>query len=121
MNKKLRPSYISTPFKIFATSKKGWGYFLVNLATGVQIYRHPQHLKKIKVNELDFSKIPRKICEICNLLTPQDLESSVVEPLLNEDIEELVDNSAQDTLTGKDFRDELLDEILMDTHTVTWI
>ena len=121
MNKKLRPSYISTPFKIFAKSKKGWGYFLVNLATGVQIYRHPQHLKKIKINDLDFSKIPKKICEICNLLTPQDLESSVVEPLLDEDIEELVDNSAQDTLTDKDFRDELLDELLMDTHTVTWI
>ena len=108
MSKKLRPDYITTPYQIFAKSKKGWGFFLENVVTGVQIYRHPTHLKKIKVSAVECLKIPRNISKICDLLTPLDLEKSLVEPILQQDLEVQNEKAEEiDVQTPDDFIEEL--------------
>ena len=44
-------------------------------------------MKKIKVSAVECLKIPKAISKICDLLSPLDLEKSLVEPILQQDLE----------------------------------
>ena len=123
-NKKLRPMYLSTPFKIVSKSRKGWGFFLVNLASQQIIYRGPTHCKKIQIDKIKKFEtlIPRNVLKLLNSVSTEELENFTSMPVIVEEDLADINESMLEPYENPITEDDLLADLINDRveKYVTW-
>ena len=107
--------YLSTPFKRVSKSRKGWGFFLVNLASQQIIYRGPTHCKKIQIDKIKKFEtlIPRNVLKLLNSVSTEELENFASKPVIVEedlaDINESMLEPYENLITENDLLADLIE------------